>query len=256
MNSSQVLGSITYNYTGAHVLVTGGTSGIGAATALAFKNAGAHVTITGTRASLSDYDNSLAGLNYQQCDVTDSDQVDALAKSIEQLDVLVHSAGVALAALGLDEYEPDYFELAVRMHLTSVYRLTRGCLDQLSNSKLPAGGSVISIASMSSFFGIAIVPGYGAAKAGLVQMMKTMAVAWSDRGIRANAIAAGMIKTRQTQAVTESEEYSQATLDKTPMKRFGEASEIADTALFLSSSQASYITGQTLNVCGGYSIAR
>jgi NAD(P)-dependent dehydrogenase (short-subunit alcohol dehydrogenase family) len=253
--SSTTTGSAHYDYSGAQVLITGGTSGIGAATALAYKQAGAEVTITGTRPSLNDYDATLAGLHYQQCDVTDAEQVDALAKTIQRLDVLVHSAGVALASLGIDESEPDNFELAVRMHLTSVYRLSHGCLDKLAASQLPAGGSIIAMASMSSFFGIEIVPGYGAAKAGLVQMMKTMAVSWSDRGIRANAIAAGLIKTRQTAPITGSDHHSDEKFARTPMKRFGEPDEIASTALFLSSNGAAYITGQTLNVCGGFSIA-
>lgn len=255
MNEQAETGSATYNYQGAKVLVTGGTSGIGAATAFAFRDAGAEVTIAGTRPSLSDYDKSFSGFGYHQCDVTDSSQVDALANSIDQLDVLVHSAGIALVAIGIDESIPDNFERAVRMHLTSVYRLTYGCLDKLTESSLPAGGSVIGIASMSSYFGMPNVPGYGAAKAGLVQLMKTMATSWSDRGIRANAIAAGMIITRQTRVSTENEQVARRMLSRTPMKRFGEAYEIADAALFLSSKQASYITGQTLSVCGGFSIA-
>ena len=255
MNEKTLTGLATYDFQGASVLVTGGTSGIGAATAFAFRDAGAEVIIAGTRPSLSDYDQSFTGFGYRQCDVTDSAQVDALANGIDQLDVLVHSAGIGLAAIGLDESIPDNFELAVRMHLTSVYRLTYGCLDKLANSKLAAGGSVIGIASMSSFFGVPVVPGYGAAKGGLVQLMKTMATTWSDKGIRANAIAAGMIKTRQTKGAIDNEEFAGYMLARTPMKRFGEASEIADAALFLSSSRASYITGQTVSVCGGFSIA-
>jgi NAD(P)-dependent dehydrogenase (short-subunit alcohol dehydrogenase family) len=107
---------------------------------------------------------------------------------------------------------------------------------------------------MSSYFGVEIVPAYGAAKGGLVQLMKTMAVAWSKRGIRANAVAAGMTKSRQTQAAIDHPEFSAAMLARTPMKRFGEAAEIADAVLFLTSSGATYLTGQTINVCGGFSI--
>jgi NAD(P)-dependent dehydrogenase (short-subunit alcohol dehydrogenase family) len=162
---------------------------------------------------------------------------------------------VALASLGMDEYQPDVFELAVRMHLTSVYRLSRGCLELLSQSQLPGGGSIIAMASMSSYFGVPIVPGYGAAKAGLVQMMKTMAVSWSNKNIRANAIAAGLIKTRQTKPITDMAGSGEHFFDRTPLGRFGEAEEVASAALFLASSGASYITGQTLNVCGGFSIA-
>ena len=202
------LGQARYDYTNCRVLVTGGTSGIGAACAAAFNRAGANVTITGTRAAASDYDHDLSAYDYLQLDVTDNDQVDRIPNALDKLDILIHSGGVGLAALGMDEYEPDVFELAVRMHLTSVYRLSKGCLALLSASQLPAGGSIVSMASMSTHFGVAIVPGYGAAKAGLAQMMKTMAVSWSDKNIRANAIAAGLIKTRQTRPITDSDDLS------------------------------------------------
>ncbi len=248
-------GSVTFDYSGASVLVTGGTSGIGAATAAAYRDAGAAVTITGTRGGPGEYDADLSDFRYKQLDVTDPEQLSRVAEKTDRLDILVHSGGVGLASLGLDEYEPDNFELAIRMHLTSVYRFSHLCLDKLSASHLPGGASVIGIASMASYFGIEVVPGYGAAKAGLVQLMKTLAVAWSSRNIRANAVAAGMTRTRQTAAVTENPEYGAPFLENTPMKRFGEPGEIADAVLFLTSSAASYITGQTINVCGGYSIS-
>jgi len=255
MNASTArTGTVRYDYTGAHVLVTGGTSGIGAATARAYAVAGATVMITGTRASAKDYDADLSAYRYMQVDVTDNAQIDALAAAQDKVDVIVHSGGVGLASLGISEYEPDNFELAVRMHLTSVYRLTYGCLDKLSQSRLAGGGCVIGIASMTTFFGNEIVPAYGAAKGGLAQLMKTMAVAWSKRNIRANAVAAGMIKTRQTQGAIDHPEFSAPFLARTPMKRFGEASEIADAVLFLTSAGATFLTGQTVSVCGGFSI--
>jgi 3-oxoacyl-[acyl-carrier protein] reductase len=108
---------------------------------------------------------------------------------------------------------------------------------------------------MSSFFGIEIVPGYGAAKAGLVQLMKTLAVAWSKHHIRANAVAAGLIKTRQTAIFSEHPEYAAPTLARTPLGRLGEPEDVANTVLFLTSGAASFITGQTIAVDGGFSIS-
>lgn len=246
---------LTYDYSGAQVLVTGGTSGIGAAVAAAYRAAGAVVTITGTRRGSADYDSDLGGYRYLQMDVADSGQIAAVAAALPQLDILVHSSGIALASIGKDEYEPDHFDEAVRMHLTSVYRLSRLCRDQLAASTLHAGASIIGIASMSSYFGIEVVPGYGAAKAGLVQLMKTFAVAWSRHKIRANAVAAGLIMTRQTAVFKEHPEMAAPMIARTPLGRLGEPAEIANAVLFLTSSAASYITGQTISVDGGFSVS-
>lgn len=247
--------AVHFDYSGASVLVTGGTSGIGAGVAAAYRRAGAEVTITGTRASAKAYDADLSGYRYLQLDVTDAARIAAVAAAVPTLDILVHSGGVALASLGKDEYEPDNFELAVRMHLTSVYRLSRACLDTLAASRLPGGASVVGIASMSSYFGIEVVPGYGAAKAGLVQLMKTMAVAWSRHGVRANAVAAGLIRTPQTERTINTPKYLAPHLARTPLGRPGESAEVAAAVLFLTSAAAAYITGQTLPVDGGFSIA-
>jgi 3-oxoacyl-[acyl-carrier protein] reductase len=247
--------AVAFDYSGARVLITGGTSGIGAATAAAYRAAGADVTITGTRNSASDYNADLSGYRYLPLDVTNSTHIAAVANESGPLDVLVHSGGVGLASVGRNEYEPDVFEEAVRMHLTSVYRLSISCREALGASVLPGGASIIGIASMSSYFGFESVPGYGAAKAGLVQLMKTLAVAWSKYGIRANAVAAGLIRTRQTAAFAEQPELTAPVLARTPLRRLGEPSEIANAVLFLTSGAACYITGQTLAVDGGFSIS-
>jgi 3-oxoacyl-[acyl-carrier protein] reductase len=247
--------AVAFDYSEARVLITGGTSGIGAATAAAYRAAGAEVTITGTRKSAFDYEADLSGYRYLSLDVTDSTQIAAVANATGPLDILVHSGGVGLASVGKNEYEPDVFEEAVRMHLTSVYRLSGSCREALSASALTGGASIIGIASMSSYFGFEWVPGYGAAKAGLVQLMKTLAVAWSKYGIRANAVAAGLIRTRQTAAFAEQPELTAPVLARTPLRRLGEPADIANAVLFLTSGAACYITGQTLAVDGGFSIS-
>jgi NAD(P)-dependent dehydrogenase (short-subunit alcohol dehydrogenase family) len=245
---------VTYDYSGAEVLVTGGTSGIGAAVAAAYRAAGAGVTITGTRQSAAEYAADFSAYRYLRLNVEDSGELAAVANVLPRIDVVVHAGGIALASVGKDEYEPDVFEEAVRMHLTSVYRLSRLCREKLAASTLPAGGSIIGIASMSSFFGVPVVPGYGAAKAGLVQLMKTLAVAWAKQRIRANAVAAGLIKTRQTAIFSEHPEMAAPLIARTPLGRLGEPEEIANAVLFLTSSAASYITGQTIVVDGGFSV--
>jgi NAD(P)-dependent dehydrogenase (short-subunit alcohol dehydrogenase family) len=244
-----------HDFAGAHVLVTGGTSGIGAATAAAFRDGGAVVTITGTRASAKDYDADLAGFRYLRLDVEDTAQIDAVAASLPRLDVLVNNAGIALPSLGLDEWEPEIFDRAVRMLLSSAFRMARRTVDLLARSTVPGGGSVIGIASMSSFFGIPIVPGYGAAKTGLVGLTRTMAAHWGPRGVRANAVAAGITRSGMTAGTFAEPAWTAPTLARTPLSRLGEPEDIAGAILFMASPAASWITGQTLAIDGGYTIS-
>jgi NAD(P)-dependent dehydrogenase (short-subunit alcohol dehydrogenase family) len=127
--------------------------------------------------------------------------------------------------------------------------------DLLAASSQDGGGAVVNLGSMSAFFGIEIVPGYGAAKAGVVQMTKTLAVAWAQHGIRVNAVAPGVVETNMTAPMMGFDQITKPLLDRTPLGRFATPAEIAPAVLFLSSPAARYITGQTLAVDGGFSIA-
>jgi NAD(P)-dependent dehydrogenase (short-subunit alcohol dehydrogenase family) len=245
----------SYDFSGTHVLVTGGTSGIGAAAAAAYREAGADVTITGTRGSAADYEVDLHGYRYQRMDIEDGESIDAVAASLSKLDILVNNAGIALPSLGLDEYEPDVFGRAVNMLLVGAFRMAQRSADLLAQSSIAGGGSVIGIASMSSYFGISVVPGYGAAKTGLVGLTRTLAVKWGERGIRANAVAAGLTRSRMTKSTFAQEDWMAPTLARTPLGRPGEPEDIANAILFLSSPGAAWITGQTLAVDGGYTVA-
>ena len=245
----------SYDFSGAHVLITGGTSGIGAAAAAAYREAGANVTITGTRGSASEYDADLSGYRYLQMDIEDGASIDAVAASLNKLDILVNNAGMALPSLGLDEYEPEIFARAVNMLLVGAFRMARQSADLLAQSTIAGGASVVSIASMSSYFGIPIVPGYGAAKTGLLGLTRTLAVRWGERGIRVNAVAAGLTRSRMTEGTFAQEAWMAPTLARTPLGRPGEPDDIANAILFLSSPGAAWITGQTIAVDGGYTVA-
>jgi 3-oxoacyl-[acyl-carrier protein] reductase len=247
--------NVRFDYGGATVLVTGGTSGLGAGVAAAYRDAGARVSVTGTRPSAREYDTDLKGYRYLQMDVEKRADVERVADSLGELDILVNSAGLAFLALGLDEYDPEVFERAINMHLSSIYRLAARCAPKLLRSSLPGGASIISMASMSSLFGIEQVPGYGAAKTGLLGLTRVLAVHWAKRNIRVNAIAAGLARSRMTRAVLDDPEINAAMLARVPLGRHGEPQDIAGAALFLSSAAASWITGQTLAIDGGFSIA-
>src|SRR5271156_6582580 len=188
---------VSFDFTGTAALITGATSGIGHATAVLFRDAGAQVTITGTKPAASDYDADLSGMAYRQLQITNYDSVDALAQSFTRLDVLVNNAGANFPG-GLDESKPDGFEASVALNLTGPYRLTVGLYTALKASTAAGGPSVVNLASMSALRSVAMVPGYGAAKSGIVNITRNLAVKWAGKGIRVNAVAPGAIDTPMT----------------------------------------------------------
>ena len=113
---------------------------------------------------------------------------------------------------------------------------------------------MVNVGSMASFFGMEIVPGYGAAKGGVVQTTKTLAVSWARDGIRVNAVAPGVIETNMTAPMLPFDEITAPLLARTPMGRFGTPADVAGAVLFLASPAARYVTGHTLVVDGGFSV--
>lgn len=244
---------IRFDYSGAAVLVTGGTRGIGYGIAHAYRDAGATVTITGTRADLADYEGDFAGMRYHRLALTDAAAIERVAAAVPALDILVNNAGATLIGRR-NEYEPDAFEEAVQINLTGAYRMAAACRDALAASRFPGGASVVGIASMASFFGVELVPGYGAGKAGLVQLTMTLAIAWARHGIRVNAVAAGIVRSAMTAPMLEHPALVEPYLARMAIKRVGEPTDVAAGVLFLTSPAAGYITGQTLRIDGGFSI--
>lgn len=242
-----------FDFSGAAVLVTGGSSGIGHGIATSFRSAGADVSITGTRPSPDDYDVDLAGFSYRQLTLRDHSSIDDLVASIDHLDVIVNNAGANFPD-GLDESTPDGFDAAVEVNLLGGHRLLRGCEPLLAASRHPGGAAVVNVSSMSAFRPVPMVPGYGAAKAAVIQMTRQLGLVWAVKDIRVNAIAPGLIETNMTAIMKQIPDLEAAELAKVPMKRWGTPADLAPLVLFLCSPAAAFITGQTICADGGYSL--
>lgn len=227
------------------VLVTGGSNGIGNGIACAFRDAGADVLATGTRPRDA-YDSDLEGMDFAEVDLGSDDAVAALARQAGQVDVLVNNAGTI--AYKRREFEPETFRHVMDVNLTAMLHLS----NLLKPGLGVVGGSIINMASLTSFFASSGNPAYGASKAGIVQLTKTLAVAWAQDGIRVNAIAPGWISTKMTEVSQSREVVNDEILRRTPLKRWGKPEDIAGVTLFLASPLAAYVTGETINVDGGF----
>jgi len=242
---------LNFDFGGARVLVTGGSNGIGLGIARAFAGSNARVTVTGRRGSASEYDSDLSAFEYRQAEMTDRDGLEALAASFDELDILVNNAGASLMAE--DEWQPEVFERAISLHLFASFRLAVALKDRISRSSIEGGGSVLNMASMSAFRAVTVVPGYGAAKAAVVQMTKNMGAAWGLDNVRVNAAAPGVILSNMTAGMVGTP-FEEPEIERTPMKRWGTPEDVAPLYLFLASPAAKYITGQTICVDGGQSV--
>jgi NAD(P)-dependent dehydrogenase (short-subunit alcohol dehydrogenase family) len=240
-----------FDFAGARILVTGGSNGIGLAVAKGFADAGAHVTITGTRGAPADYGHDLSRFAYRRLDVRDAAAVDRLPQDLPGLDVLVNNAGASFARQP-SEWDPAVFEESLRINLAAAFRLAVACKPLLVASRLDGGASVLNVASMASFAAVAPVPGYGAAKAGIVQMTQNLAVAWAADRIRVNAVAPGLIATAMTAGMRGVDAAERPFLERTPLRRWGEPADVVPVFLFLASAGARFVTGQTWCVDGGY----
>ena len=238
---------ITLDFSGQAVLVTGGSNGIGLAIATAFADAGADVTITGMRADANDYDHDLSAFSYRQMRAEDEAEVDALIAATDRLDVLVNNAGTAVR--GEEALTPEGFDKNIAINLGAVYRLCAGLRGKLSARP----GSIVNIASMTSYISSPRVPAYGASKAAILQLTKTLAELYAPDGIRVNAIAPGWIETNLTEAPRTMDGFTETVIARTSLRRWGKPGDLAGTAMYLSSDDlAAFVTGVTIPVDGGY----
>ena len=240
----------TIDLTGKIALVTGGASGIGYAIALAFLEAGAEVIVTAKSDESLDKCNiktKYGVLKKYKLDVTNDISIDNILNEIGALHILVNNAGLVKRAL---EYRIEHFAEVINTNLMGVMRMSHSVLPKLAMTH----GNIINIASMWSFFGSPISPGYTASKTGLVGLTKSLANGWYEHKVRVNAIAPGYIETKLTKPLRDEKAEKEKITDRTVMKRWGVPEDIAGAAVYLASDRASYTTGTTITVDGGYSI--
>jgi len=230
------------------VLVSGGTSGIGAAIGEALARLGANVTVTGANEREAQDARERAGSQVKRAvalDVRDGAAVAAFVSGLARLDVLVNCAGIIRRG---EEHDPEVFEDVLEVNLVGTMRLCAAARALLAEAK----GCIVNTASMLSFVGGALVPGYSASKGGVAQLTKSLACAYAPDGIRVNAIAPGWIATAFTQVLQDDPARTQAILARTPLARWGQPEDVAGTAVFLCSPAAGFITGAIIPIDGGY----
>ena len=238
-------------------VVVGGTSGIGRAIAHGFAQAGADVIPTSRRAEqVEAAAREIEELGRRSLrvasDVSDRASLErVLSEAVQafgKVDILVNSAGRTKRAPTIDFAEADWNDI-IDTNLTGTLRACqvfgRHMLERES-------GSIINIASLSTFVALYEVAAYSASKAAVGSLTKSLAIEWSSRGVRVNAIAPGVFRTALNHKLLDETERGREFKLRTPMKRFGNVEELAGAAIFLASDAASFVTGEILNVDGGF----
>ncbi len=235
-------------------LVSGASRGIGQAIAISLGKKGA--TVIGTATSEKGAENITNylkenGINGQGMvlNVTDQASIDQLLENMKEQysmpSILVNNAGITRDNLMM-RMKDEEWDAIIETNLTSIFKLSRACLRAMMKARK---GRIISIASVVGLTGNAGQANYAAAKAGIIGFSKSLAREVGSRGITVNAVAPGFIDTDMTRAL--SDDTKKALLSQIPLNRLGQAEEIASAVAFLASDDASYITGETLNVNGG-----
>ncbi|WP_423935981.1 SDR family NAD(P)-dependent oxidoreductase [Comamonas sp. 23] len=231
--------------TGKTALVAGATQGIGAVIANHLAALGARVIALG----LGEGDGTLdAGVEVRQADVTRQADLDGALADLDELDIVFNCAGIIKRGL---EHDVEVFQRVLEVNLTGTMRVCTATRDKLRGRR----GCIVNTASMLTFFGGGLVPGYAASKGGIGQLTKSLAIAYAADGIRVNAIAPGWIATPLTQALQDDPARSGPILARTPLGRWGTPQDVAQAAVFLCTPAASFMTGVVLPVDGGYMVS-
>jgi len=246
---------------GRNAFVTGASRGIGRVVAVALAQAGADVALVARSADgLAETAEAVEAVGRKACiiptDVTDYDAVaDSAAVAIDQLgfvDIVVNNAGGSNFIVPFKDIRLSGWDKLMQLNLSSAVYVCHAFAGHL----LERGkGSVINMASVAGISAAPNISAYGASKAGLISLTKSLAVEWGQSGVRVNALCPGWTATELNRLLWEDETVGPATVASSAMKRWGRAEEMAGPAVFLASEASSFMTGQTLVVDGGQTIA-
>lgn len=246
-----------FDLTGRVALVTGGASGIGWGIAQALFAAGAHVVIgdlDGDAAEARASALSVPAIGMRADVTVDADiaaLVAAATTEFGRLDIVVNNAGIGIHCRP-EDMTMDQWDRNVDVNLRSVFNMSKQAFGALSER----GGKIINIGSMYAIFGAGEVPAYAASKGGVVQLTKSLAVAWAAQNIQVNAIMPGWINTGLgAQGRREMAGLNERVIARTPAARWGEPGDLAGAAVFLASGASDFVTGVSIPVDGGYSVA-
>ena len=246
-----------FDLNGKKAFVTGASRGIGQAIAVTLAEAGADLALVARgEEGLAATADQVAGHGRKAfviaADMTDADAVSrAVATAIEQLghvDIVVNNAGGSNFMVPFLDLRLPGWDKLLRLNLTSAMYVCHAIGGHLAER---GRGSVINVASVAGLTAAPLVSPYGAAKAGLISLTKTLAVEWAGSGVRVNALCPGWTATELNRNLWDDEAASKATIASVPMQRWGRAEEMTGPALFLASDASSYMTGQVLVVDGG-----
>ena len=240
-----------FDVSGRKVILTGGTGGIGRAIAKRLVDSGAIVTISGTKKTVLDEISSELSQNafFLVNDLSESGAVETLLsfayEKMGEVDILINNAGITRDGLMLRMGDDDWLDV-IAINLTAGFKLAKGCLKSMMKNRW---GRIINISSVVGFTGNPGQANYAASKAGIIGMTKSLAAEVASRNITVNCIAPGYIKTAMTESLTEKQ--TSELLKLVPSGRMGVPEDIAASVLYLSSEEASYLTGQTIHINGG-----
>ena len=232
-------------------LVTGASGGIGASIAMALHKQGAKVCITGTNLEKLNNVNKESSMAFSQivCNLSNKEDLKKLIPSVEKdlgkIDILINNAGITRDQLMM-RMKDEIWDEVIQTNLNSAFYLSKSVIKGMMKRKF---GRIIQISSVVAFTGNPGQANYVASKAALVGMTKSLALEVASRNITVNCIAPGFIKTPMTESLNEDQQDK--LMQKIPIQRFGMPEDIAAASVYLSSNEASYITGTTIHVNGG-----